>query len=170
MSVQVSCVAVDVYCDSRKYPAGSPKESVVALAPICKPKARINHVEQIHRRSEVEYPRSVLLKALHLVHAYHCHKVCKGVKRPGTRVKESVRRHLTSPIQVRDKPTKNEDEKHETQKGVEGARRSWRKVFPKCSFRSVFPEVFLLLFRQNPVQLFQPYVGVIIHPQVCKRP
>ena len=94
--VQVSCVAVDVYCDSHKNPAGLAKKYVVALVRICKTKARINHVEQIHRRSEVEYPRSVLLKALHLVHAYHCHKVCKGVKRPGTRVKESVKRNLLS--------------------------------------------------------------------------
>ena len=91
LSVQVPRVVVEVYCDSRKYPTGRSKESVVALVIICKPKARINHVEQIHRRSDVEYPASVLLKALHLVHAHHCHKACKEVKRPGTRVKESVR-------------------------------------------------------------------------------
>ena len=134
LSVQLARVVVEVYCDSRKNPSGRAKQFVVALVIPGKPKSLINHVEQIHCRSDVEYPSSVLLKALHLVHAYHSHKACKGVKRPGTRVKESVRRHLLSPIQARDKPTKNEDEKHETQKGVEGARRSWRKVFPKCSF------------------------------------
>ena len=117
LSVQVSSVVVDVYSDSHNNPAGSPKENVVALVIICKPKARINHVEQIHRRSDVEYPGSVLLKALHLVHAHHCHKTC-NVKRPGTRVKESVKRNLSSPMQVRDKPTKNEHDKHETVKGI----------------------------------------------------
>ena len=117
LSVQVPRVVVEVYCDSRKYPTGRSKESVVALVIICKPKARINHVEQIHHRSEVEYPRSVLLKALHLVHAHHCHKTCKEVKRAGSRVQESVKRNLWSPMQVRDKPTKNEYDKHETQEG-----------------------------------------------------
>ena len=117
MSVQVSCVAVDVYCDSHKNPAGRSKEIVVALVIICESKARKSHVEQIHRRSDVEYPSSVLLKALHLVHAHHCDKTCKEVKRVGTRVKESVRRNLLSPMQVRDKPTKNEYDKHETQEG-----------------------------------------------------
>ena len=118
LSVQVPRVVVEVYCDSRKYPTGRSKESVVALVIICKPKARINHVEQIHRRSDVEYPGSVLLKALHLVHAHHCHKTCKEVKRAGSRVQESVKRNLWSPMQVRDKPTKNEHDKHETQKGI----------------------------------------------------
>ena len=117
MSVQVSHVAVDVYCDSHNNPAGRPKEIVVAPVIICKTNARKSHVEQIYRRSDVEYPSSVLLKALHLVHAHHCHKACKGVKRAGTRVKESVRRNLSSPMQVRDKPTKNEYDKHETQEG-----------------------------------------------------
>ena len=117
LSVQVSHVALDVYCDSHNNPAGRPKEIVVGLVIICKNNSCKNHVEQIHRRSEVEYPGSVLLKALHLVHAHHCHKTCKGVKRPGTRVKESVRRNLLSPMQVRDKPTKNEYDKHETQEG-----------------------------------------------------
>ena len=156
LSVQVSCVAVDVYCDSLNNPAGRPKPSVVALVIICKTKARINHVEQIHRRSDVEYPRSVLLKALHLVHAHHSHKACKEVKRAGTRVKESVKRNLLSPMQVRDKPTKNEHDKHETDKGICGARRHW-KVFEPISLRQVFPEVFLLLIRQSPVQLFVPH-------------
>ena len=169
LSVQVSCVAVDVYCDSLNNPAGRPKPSVVALVIICKTKARINHVEQIHRRSDVEYPRSVLLKALHLVHAHHSHKACKEVKRAGTRVKESVKRNLLSPMQVRDKPTKNEHDKHETDKGICGARRHW-KVFEPISLRQVFPEVFLLLIRQSPVQLFVPHEDVIIHTQVCKRP
>ena len=118
MSVQVSHAAVDVYCDSLQNPAGRPKEIVVGFVFICKTKACINHVEQINRRSDVEYPSSVLLKAIHLVHAHHCHKACKGVKRAGTRVKESVRRNLSSPMQVRDKPTKNEHDKHETQKGI----------------------------------------------------
>ena len=57
---------------------------------ICKTNARKSHVEQIYRRSDVEYPSSVLLKALHLVHAHHCHKACKEIKRPGTRVQGSV--------------------------------------------------------------------------------
>ena len=90
MSVQVSRVAVDVYCDSLQNPADRPKEIVVDFGIICKKKARKSHVEQIYRRSDVEYPSSVLLKALHLVHAHHCHKACKEVKRPGTRVQESV--------------------------------------------------------------------------------
>ena len=115
LSVQVSCVAVDVYCDSHNNPAGRPKETVDVSVIICKTNARKSHLEQIYRRSDVEYPSSVLLKALHLVHAYHSHKACKEVKRVGTRVKESVRRNLLSPMQVRDKPTKNEYDKHETQ-------------------------------------------------------
>ena len=135
LSVQVSSVVVDVYSDSHNNPAGSPKEIVVGFVFICKTKACINHVEQIHRRSDVEYPSSVLLKVLHLVHAHHCHKTCKEIKRPGTKVKESVKRNLLSPMQVRNKPTKNEHEKHETDKGIQGADRNWRKVFPKCSFR-----------------------------------
>ena len=167
LSVQVSCVAVDVYCDSLNNPAGRPKPSVVALVIICKTKARINHVEQIHRRSDVEYPGSVLLKALHLVHAHHCHKTYK-VKRPGTRVKESVRRNLSSPMQVRDKPTKNEHDKHETQKGIYDARRRWKVSEPE-SLRQTFLVVFLLLVRQNPVQLFPPHHEVIIPPIYCKR-
>ena len=118
LSVQVSHVAVDVYCDSHNNPSSRPKEIVVAPVIICKTNARKSHVEQIYRRSDVEYPSSVLLKALHLVHAHHCHKACKGVKRAGTRVKESVRRNLSSPMQVRDKPTKNEHDKHETHKGI----------------------------------------------------
>ena len=118
MSVQVSRVVVDVYCDSHNNPAGRSKEIIVALVIICQTKACISHVEQINRRSDVEYPGSVLLKALHLVHAHHCHKTCKEVKRPGTRVKESVRRNLLSPMQVRDKPTKNEHDKHETDKDI----------------------------------------------------
>ena len=75
-----------------------------------------------------------------------------------------------SPMQVRDKPTKNEHEKHETDKGIQGAGRSWRKVFPKCSFRSVFLELFLLLVRQNPVQVFDPQNDFIIHTRECKTP
>ena len=118
LSVQVSHVAVDVYCDSHNNPAGRSKGCVVGFVIICKTNARKSHVEQIHCRSDVEYPSSVLLKALHLVHAHHCHKACKEIKRPGTRVKESVRRNLLSPIQVRDKPTKNEHEKRETKKGI----------------------------------------------------
>ena len=118
LSVQVSSVVVDVYSDSHNNPAGSPKENVVVLITICKPKARISHVEQINRRGDVEYPSSVLLKAIHLVHAHHCHKACKGVKRAGTRVKESVRRNLSSQMQVCGKPTKNEHDKHETHKGI----------------------------------------------------
>ena len=169
LSVQVSCVAVDVYCDSHNNPAGRPIETVDVSVIICKTNARKSHVEQIHCRSDVEYPRSVLLKALHLVHAHHCRKTCKEVKRPGTRVKESVRRNLLSPMQVRDKPTKNEHDKHETDKGICGARRHW-KVFEPISLRQVFPEVFLLLIRQSPVQLFVPHEDVIIHTQVCKRP
>ena len=102
LSVQVSYVAVDVYCDSHNNPAGRSKGCVVGFVIICKTNARKSHVEQIHCRSDVEYPGSVLLKALHLVHAHHCHKTCKEVKRPGTRVKESVRRNLLSPMQVRD--------------------------------------------------------------------
>ena len=117
LSVQVSHVAVDVYCDSHNNPAGRPKETVDVSVIICKTNARKSHLEQIYRRSDVEYPSSVLLKALHLVHAYHSHKACKEVKRVGTRVKESVRRNLLSPMQVRDKPTKNEYDKHETQEG-----------------------------------------------------
>ena len=117
LSVQVPRVVIEVYCDSHKNPAGRAKQCAVALVITGKPKARINHVEQIHRRSEVEYPSSVLLKALHLVHAHHCHKTCR-VKRAGSRVQESVKRNLLSPIQVRDKPTKNEHDKHETQKGI----------------------------------------------------
>ena len=128
MSVQESRVAVDVYCDSHKNPAGLAKEIVVALVIICESKARINHVEQIYRRSDVEYPSSVLLKALHLVHAHHCHKACKEVKRAGTRVQESVRRNLLSPMQVRDKPTKNEYDKHETLEGKYGARRPCQRI------------------------------------------
>ena len=93
LSVQVSRVAVDVYCDSHKNPAGRSKEIVVALVTICKPKALISHVEQIHRRSEVENPGSVLLKALHLVHAHHCHKTCESKEREWEwRMKESVQR------------------------------------------------------------------------------
>ena len=168
LSVQVSSVVVDVYSDSHNNPAGSPKENVVVLITICKPKARISHVEQINRRGDVEYPSSVLLKALHLVHAHHCHKACKEVKRPGTRVKESVM-NLSSPVQVCDKPTKNEHEKRETDKGIYCARRAW-KVFEPHSLRQVFVEVFLLLIRQSPVQLFVPHEDVIIHTQVCKRP
>ena len=128
MSVQVSRVAVDVYCDSHNNPAGRPKPKVVALVIICKKNARKNHVEQINRRSDVEYPSSVLLKALHLVHAHHCHKAWKEVKRVGTRVKESVRRNLLSPMQVRDKPTKNEYDKHETLEGKYGARRPCQRI------------------------------------------
>ena len=152
LSVQVPRVVVEVYCDSHNNPAGSSKQRVVALVITGKPKALINHVEQIHRRSEVEYPRSVLLEALHLVHAHHCHKACKGVKRPGTRVKESVGRNLSSPMQVRDKPTKNEHEKHETKKGIYCARRHW-KVRNPASLSMVFLEVFLLLVRPSPVQV-----------------
>ena len=169
LSVQVSCVAVDVYCDSLNNPAGRPKPSVVALVIICKTKARINHVEQIHRRSDVEYPGSVLLKALHLVHAHHCHKTCKEVKRPGTRVKESVRRNLLSPMQVCDKPTKNEYHKHDTVKGIYGARGHWKVFEPGSRFRQTFLEVFLLLIRQNPIQLFDPHEEVIVRPIQCKR-
>ena len=91
MSVQVSRVVVDVYCDSHNNPAGRSKETVDVSVIICKSNARKSHVEQIYRRSDVEYPGSVLLKALHLVHAHHCHKTCKEVKRVGTKVKESVR-------------------------------------------------------------------------------
>ena len=138
--------------DSQENPARSAKPSVVALVIICKTKARINHVEQIHRRSDVEYPGSVLLKALHLVHAHHCHKTCKEVKRAGSRVQESVKRNLLSPMQVRDKPTKNEHDKHETDKGICGARRHW-KVFGPDSLLLVFFEVFLLLVRPSPVQV-----------------
>ena len=151
LSVQVSHVAVDIYCDSRNNPAGRPK-NVVAVAIMCKKNSCKNHVEQIHCRSDVEYPASVLFKALHLVHAHHCHKTCKEVKRAGTRVKESVRRNLLSPMQVRDKPTKNEHEKHETQKGVEGACRHWKVIIP-ASLSMVFLEVFLLLVRPSPVQV-----------------
>ena len=167
MSVQVSHVAVDLYCDSHKNPAGLARNSVEARGTICKPKALINHVEQIHRRSDVEYPASVLLKALHLVHAHHCHKTCK-VKRPGTRVKQSVKRNLLSPMQVRNKPTKNEHEKHETEEGKYDARRRWKVSEPE-SLRQTFLVVFLLLGRQNPVQLFPPHHEVIIPPIYCKR-
>ena len=168
LSVQVPRVVIEVYCDSHKNPAGRAKQCAVALVITGKPRARINHVEQIHRRSEVEYPSSVLLKALHLVHAHHCHKTCR-VKRAGSRVQESVKRNLLSPIQVRDKPTKNEHDKHETVKGIQGTPRVW-KVFRKCSYRLVFFEVFLLLVRQNPVQLFEPQDDFIIHPRECKTP
>ena len=161
-------VVVDVYYDSHKNPAGRAKKFVVALVIICQTKARINHVEQIHRRSDVEYPRSVLLKALHLVYAHHCHKTCKEVKRPGTRVKKSVRRNLLSPMQVCDKPTKNEHEKRETVKGIYGARGRWKVSEPE-SLRHTFLEVFLLLVRQNPIQLFDPHEEVIIRPIQCKR-
>ena len=130
LSVQVSRVAVDVYCDSHNNPSSRPKEFVVGLVIVCISKTAKSHVEQIYRRSDVEYPSSVLLKALHLVHAHHCHKTCKEVKRPGTRVNESVRRNLLSPMQVRDKPTKNEYHKHDTVKGIYGARGHW-KVFEK---------------------------------------
>ena len=104
----------------------------------------VRHVEQLNCRSNVEYPGSILLKALHLVHAHHRHKTCKEVKR--ARVKKSVRRNLLSPMQVRDKPTKNEHEKHETAKRIHGARGHW-KVFGPGSFRLVFLERFLLLVR-----------------------
>ena len=81
LSVQVPRVVIEVYCDSHKNPAGRAKQCAVALVITGKPKARINHVEQIHRRSEVENPGSVLLKALHLVHAHHCHKTCESKER-----------------------------------------------------------------------------------------
>ena len=168
LSVQVSHVAVDIYCDSRNNPAGRPK-NVVAVAIMCKKNSCKNHVEQIHCRSDVEYPASVLFKALHLVHAHHCHKTCKEVKRAGTRVKESVRRNLLSPTQLRDKPTKNEHDKHETHKGICDARRRW-KVFEPLSLIPIFPEVFLLLIRQNSIQLFLPQEFVVIRPPQCKRP
>ena len=45
----------------------------------------LRHVEQVNGRSDVQYPGSVLLKALHLVHAHHCHKACE---RKRARVKE----------------------------------------------------------------------------------
>ena len=160
LSVQVPRVVIEVYCDSHKKPAGRAKQCAVALVITGKPKARINHVEQIHCRSDVEYPASVLFKALHLVHAHHCHKTCKEVKRAGTRVKESVRRNLLSPTQLRDKPTKNEHDKHETHKGICDARRRW-KVFEPLSLIPIFPEVFLLLIRQSPLQLLAPYEDVI---------
>ena len=80
LSVQVSRVAVDVYCDSHNNPSSRPKEFVVGLVIVCISKTAKSHVEQIYRRSDVEYPSSVLLKALHLVHAHHCHKACKEVK------------------------------------------------------------------------------------------
>ena len=169
LSVQVSCVAVDVYCDSHNYPAGRSKGCVVAIVIICKNNSCKNHVEQIHCRSDVEYPSSVLLKAIHLVHAHHCHKACKGVKRAGTRVKESVRRNLSSQMQVCGKPTKNEHDKHETHKGIWDVRRPW-KVFEPLSLIPTFPEVFLLLIRQSPVQLFLPHEIVIKRPIQCKRP
>ena len=160
MSVQVSRVVVDVYCDSHNNPAGRPKETVDVSVIICKTNARKSHAEQINRRSDVEYPSSVLLKALHLVHAHHRHKAWKEVKRAGTRVKESVRRNLSSPVQVCDKPTKNEHEKRETDKGIYCARRAW-KVFEPHSLRQVFVEVFLLLIRHSLVQLFAPHEDVI---------
>ena len=77
--------------DSQENPARSAKPSVVALAVKCKDETVDSNEDQIDGRSEVENPGSVLLKALHLVHAHHCHKTCKEVKRPGTKVKESVR-------------------------------------------------------------------------------
>ena len=51
----------------------------------CKHECCVRHVEQVNRRSDVEYPGSVLLKALHLVHAHHRHKTCKEVKRARVR-------------------------------------------------------------------------------------
>ena len=126
----------------------------------------VRHVEQVNCRSDVEYPGSILPKALHLVHAHHRHKTCKEVKR--ARVKKSVRRNLLSPMQVCDKPTKNEHEKRETVKGIYGARGRWKVSEPE-SLRHTFLEVFLLLVRQNPIQLFDPHEEVIIRPIQCKR-
>ena len=102
----------------------------------------VSHVEQVKRRSDIEYPGSVLLKALHLVHAHHRHKTCKEVKR--ARVKKSVRRNLLSPMQVCDKPTKNEHEKHETEQRIRPGHIVREGIYPKC-FWTVCPRLFLLL-------------------------
>ena len=75
--------------DSQENPARRAKPIVVALAGKCKDETVDSNEDQIDGRSEVENPRSVLLKALHLVHAHHCHKTCK---RAGKRMKESVQR------------------------------------------------------------------------------
>ena len=64
--------------DSQENPARSAKPSVVALAGKCKDKTVDSNEDQIDGRSEVENPGSVLLKALHLVHAHHCHKTCES--------------------------------------------------------------------------------------------
>ena len=98
----------------------------------------LRHVEQVNGRSDVQYPGSVLLKALHLVHAHHRHKTCKEVKR--ARVKKSVRRNLLSPMQVRDKPTKNEHEKHETEQRIRPGHRVREGICPNC-FLTVCPRM-----------------------------
>ena len=66
----------------------------------------VSHVEQVNHRSDVEYPGSVLLKALHLVYAHHRHKTCKEVKRGRVRSEsEEISRY--QPISVKRPPKMN---------------------------------------------------------------
>ena len=133
----------------------------------CKHECCVRHVEQVNRRSDVEYPGSVLLKALHLVHAHHRHKTCKEVKR--ARVKKSVRRNLLSPMQVRDKPTKNEHEKHETEQRIRPGHRVREGICPNC-FLTVCPRLFLLLIRKGVVGFLQQHKQIKRYPPSCERP
>ena len=71
----------------------------------------VRHVEQVNCRSNVEYPGSILLKALHLVHAHHRHKTCKEVKRGRVRSEsEEISRYQpisVKPISVKHSPKMN---------------------------------------------------------------
>ena len=127
----------------------------------------VRHVEQVNCRSNVEYPGSILLKALHLVHAHHRHKTCKEVKR--ARVKKSVRRNLLSPMQVRDKPTKNEHEKHETEQRIRPGHRVREGICPNC-FLTVCPRLFLLLIRKGVVGFLPQHKQIKRYPPSCERP
>ena len=152
---------------SHKDPAHVTKDWLQRLVDECERECCDRHVEQVNRRSDVEYPGSVLLKALHLVHAHHRHKTCKEVKR--ARVKKSVRRNLLSPTPPRETPTKNEHEKHETEQRIRPGHRVREGICPNC-FLTVCPELFLLLIRQGVVVFLRQHKHIKRYPQSCERP
>ena len=91
---------------SHKDPAHVTKDWLQRLVDECERECCDRHVEQVNRRSDIEYPDSVLLKALHLVHAHHRHKTCKEVKR-GRVWSESEEISRYQPISVRHPPKMN---------------------------------------------------------------